>query len=97
MQCGSVFAPVIQFVTNLVYQLMKAIQSVAYALTGVNIFAKASASSYAGMAGSASKAKKETQSLAGIHSEINNGCVKQGQKNEKKHIFPSHIGINKGQ
>lgn len=69
---GGVFAPVIQFVTNLVYQLMKAIQSVAYALTGVNIFAKASASSYAGMAGSASKAKKETQSLAGIHSEINN-------------------------
>lgn len=69
---GSVLAPVIQFVTNLVYQLMRAIQSVAYALTGVNIFAKASASSYASMAGSAKKAKNETKQLAGVHNEINN-------------------------
>lgn len=69
---GSALAPVIQWVTNLVYKLMKAIQSVAYALTGVNIFAKASASSYASMAGSAKKAKQETKALAGIHSEINN-------------------------
>jgi len=69
---GSAFAPVIQFVTNLVYQLMKAVQSVAYALTGVNIFAKASASSYASMAGSAKKAKNETKQLAGVHNEINN-------------------------
>lgn len=69
---GSALAPVIQFVTNLVYQLMKAIQSVAYALTGVNIFAKASASSYASMAGSAKKAKNETKQLAGVHDEINN-------------------------
>lgn len=69
---GSALAPVIQFVTNLVYQLMRAIQSVAYALTGVNIFAKASANSYASMAGSAKKAKQETKALAGVHSEINN-------------------------
>lgn len=69
---GSAFAPVIQFVTNLVYQLMKAVQSVAYALTGVNIFAKASASSYASMVGSAKKAKNETKQLAGVHNEINN-------------------------
>lgn len=69
---GSALAPVIQFVTNLVYQLMKAIQSVAYVLTGVNIFAKASASSYASMAGNAKKAKNETKSLSNIHSEINN-------------------------
>ena len=51
---------------------MKAIQSVAYALTGVNIFAKASASSYANMAGNAKKAKEETKQLAGVHDEINN-------------------------
>lgn len=40
MKCtmGSVFAPVIQWVTNLIYNLMKAIQSVAYALFKVNIF-----------------------------------------------------------
>ena len=69
---GSVFAPVIEYVTSLVYNLMKAIQSVAYALTGVNIFAKASASAYASMAGNAKKAKNETKALAGIHNEINN-------------------------
>ena len=69
---GSAFAPVIQYVTGLIYQLMKAIQSVVYALFRVNIFAKASASSYANMAGSAKKAKKETKSLSNIHSEINN-------------------------
>ena len=40
---GSVLAPVIEYVVNLVYQLMKAIQSLVYALSGVNIFANASA------------------------------------------------------
>ena len=69
---GSAFAPVIQYVTGLIYQLMKAIQSVVYALFRVNIFAKASASSYTSMAGSAKKAKNETKQLAGIHDEINN-------------------------
>ena len=73
---GSALAPVIQFVINLVYQLLKAIQSVAYALTGVNIFANASAKSYASMAGSASDAakasKEQSKSLAGVHDEINN-------------------------
>ncbi len=66
---GSVLAPVIEFVTNLVYQLMKAIQSVAYALTGVNIFAKATASS---MKSTANSAKQASKSLAGVHNEINN-------------------------
>lgn len=66
---GSALAPVIQFVTNLVYQLMKAIQSVAYALTGVNIFAKASTGAFK----SAQKSAKDTsKSLSSIHSEINN-------------------------
>ncbi len=69
---GSALAPVIQFVTNLVYKLMKAIQSVAYALTGVNIFAKASASSMGNVASNAKKAKNETKQLAGVHDEINN-------------------------
>lgn len=66
---GSALAPIIQFVTNLVYQLMKAIQSVAYALTGVNIFAKASTGAFK----SAQKSAKDTsKSLSSIHSEINN-------------------------
>ena len=69
---GSAFAPVIQYVTGLIYQLMKAIQSVVYALFRVNIFAKASASSYASMAGSAKKAKEESKQLVGVHDEINN-------------------------
>lgn len=76
---GSAFAPVIQWVTNLVYQLMKAIQSVVYALFKVNIFANASAKSYSSMAGNAKqtanntkKAKEESKELAGIHDEINN-------------------------
>lgn len=69
---GSVLAPVIQYVVNLIYQLMKAIQSVVYALFRVNIFAGASAKNYASMAGSAKKAKNETKQLAGIHDELNN-------------------------
>ena len=55
---GSALSPIIQFITNLVYQMMKAIQSVAYALTGVNIFAKASSKSYASMSKNAKKAKQ---------------------------------------
>ncbi len=72
---GSVFAPVITFVTNLVYQLMKAVQSLVYAFTGVNIFAKATATSMNKTAGGASKASK---SLSGIHSEINNVSSNEG-------------------
>lgn len=66
---GSVFAPVIQTVVNLVYSLMKALQSVVYAISGINIFAKATASSMNKTASSAGKASK---SLAGVHNEINN-------------------------
>lgn len=69
---GSVLAPVIQTVINLIYQLMKAIQSVIYTLTGINIFANASAKAYSSMASSAKKAAKETKQLAGVHDEINN-------------------------
>ena len=66
---GSVFAPVIQYVTSLVYQLTKAIQSVVYAMSGVNIFAKATASS---MKNTSSSAKQASKSLSSVHSEINN-------------------------
>ena len=69
---GSSLAPVIQYVVNLIYQLMKAIQSVVYALTGINIFANASAKAYSSMASSAKEAAKETKQLAGVHDEINN-------------------------
>lgn len=69
---GSALAPAITYITNLVYNMMKAIQSVIYALFRVNIFAKANAKSYSDMAGSAKKTKNETKQLAGIHDEINN-------------------------
>ena len=73
---GAVFAPIIQYIINLVYQLMKAIQALVYAFSGINIFAKATASSMNKTAGSASKASK---SLAGVHNEINN--VSQNDSN----------------
>lgn len=66
---GSMFAPVIEYVINLVYQLLKAIQSLVYAFSGINIFAKATASSMNSAASSANKAGK---SLSGVHGEINN-------------------------
>lgn len=66
---GSVFAPVIEYVTSLVYSLMKAFQSLVYAFSGVNIFAKATASSMKNASGSA---KQTSKSLSSVHSEINN-------------------------
>lgn len=69
---GGVFAPIIEYIVNLVYQLMKAIQSVVYAFTGLNIFAKSTASSMNKTAGSA---KQTNKSLSGIHGDINNVSV----------------------
>ena len=76
---GSVFAPIIQYVTSLVYQLMKAIQSVVYAMSGVNIFAKATASS---MKNTSSSAKQASKSLSGVHSEINNVSDNNSNNND---------------
>lgn len=70
---GSALSPIIEYLINLMYQLMKAVQSVAYALTRVNIFAKASASSYSSMANSAKQTAKETKKLAGIDEITNIG------------------------
>lgn len=69
---GSALAPIIEGIVNLIYQALKGIQSMIYALTGVNIFAKASSKSYASMAKNAKKTKEETKQLVGVHSEINN-------------------------
>ena len=66
---GSALAPVIQFVTNCVYQLLKAVQSVIYALFRVNIFANASASAFKN---AQKQAKNTSKSLSSVHSEINN-------------------------
>ena len=66
---GSALAPVIQFVANCVYQLLKAVQSVVYALFRVNIFANASASAFKN---AQKQAKNTSKSLSSVHSEINN-------------------------
>ncbi len=66
---GSALAPVIQFVTNCVYQLLKAVQSVVYALFRVNIFANASASAFKN---AQKQAKNTSKSLSSVHGEINN-------------------------
>lgn len=66
---GSALAPVIQFATNCVYQLLKAVQSVVYALFRVNIFANASASAFKN---AQKQAKNTSKSLSSVHSEINN-------------------------
>lgn len=66
---GSALAPVIQFATNCVYQLLKAVQSVVYALFKVNIFAKASASAFKN---AQKQAKNTSKQLANVHNEINN-------------------------
>jgi phage-related protein len=66
---GSALSPVIQFVTNCVYQLLKAVQSVVYALFKVKIFANASASAFKN---AQKQAKNTSKSLSSVHSEINN-------------------------
>lgn len=68
---GSSLKPVIETIVNLIYQALKGVQSLIYALTGVNIFANASAKAYSSMANSAKDAKKESQALADID-EIHN-------------------------
>lgn len=68
---GSTLRPVIETIVNLIYQALKGVQSLIYALTGVNIFANASAKAYTSMANSAKNAQKATQALADID-EIHN-------------------------
>ncbi|MBR1653500.1 MAG: hypothetical protein IJ690_00885, partial [Clostridia bacterium] len=68
---GSSLQPVIETIVSLIYQALKGVQSLIYALTGVNIFANASAKAYASMASGAKSAQKATQGLADID-EIHN-------------------------
>ena len=68
---GSALAPVIETIVNLIYQALKGVQSLIYALTGVNIFANASAKAYASMANSAKDTQKSMQGVADID-EIHN-------------------------
>ena len=69
---GSTLAPVIQFITNLIYNLLKAIQSLVYYIFKINIFSKASAKNFASGAGSAGKTTKELQKQLQAFDELNN-------------------------
>ena len=69
---GSMFAPVIEYITNLIYKLLQAIQALVYYFAKINIFAGKTASNYANMANSASKARKETQKQLQAFDELNN-------------------------
>lgn len=64
---------------------MKAIQSVIYAFSGINIFAKATASS---MKSTSKSAKDTSKSLSSVHSEINNVSEKDSS-NENGDISPN--------
>jgi hypothetical protein len=65
---GSALAPVMEYLINLVYKLMKAIQQLVYSFTGINIFANAFASSMSSASSSANETKKALQGF----DELNN-------------------------
>lgn len=69
---GSSLAPVITFITNLIYSLLKAIQYLVYYFARINIFSKASAKNMASGAGSAGKTTKELQKQLQAFDELNN-------------------------
>lgn len=64
---------------------MKAIQSVIYAFSGINIFAKATASS---MKNTSKSAKDTSKSLSSVHSEVSNVSEKDSS-NENGDISPN--------
>ena len=69
---GSTLAPVIEFITNLIYNLLKAIQSIVYFFTKINIFSRASAKNLASGAGSAGKTTKELKKQLQAFDELHN-------------------------
>jgi len=69
---GSMFAPVIEYITNLIYKLLQAIQALVYYFSKINIFAGKTANNYAAMANSGSKATKEAQKQLQAFDELNN-------------------------
>lgn len=73
---GSLLAPVINYLTNLMYKLLQMIQYLVYYVAKINIFAGRSAKSYASMRSSASKTTKELQKQLQSFDELNNISLK---------------------
>ena len=69
---GSMFAPIIEYLTNLMYKLLQVIQYIVYYFTRINIFAGKTAKSYAAMGNSASKTAKELNKQLQVFDELNN-------------------------
>ena len=75
---GSMLAPVIDYLTNLMFKLLQIIQYLVYYFARINIFAGRSAKSYASMGASAAKAAKETQKQLQAFDELNNINLDKG-------------------
>jgi phage-related protein len=69
---GSMFAPIIEYITNLIYKLLQVIQYLVYYFSKVNIFAGKTAQSYANMGTSAAKTTKELNKQLQAFDELNN-------------------------
>lgn len=69
---GSMLAPIIEYLTNLMYKLLQVIQYIVYYFTRINIFAGKTAKSYAAMGNSASKTAKELNKQLQAFDELNN-------------------------
>lgn len=65
---GSMLAPVMNYITNLLYKMLQMIQAVVYYFTKVNIFANASSKSMNKATGAAKELKKQMQGF----DELNN-------------------------
>ena len=69
---GSLLAPVINYLTNLIYKLLQMIQYLVYYFGKINIFAGRSAKNFAAMSGSAKDTTKELQKQLQGFDELNN-------------------------
>ncbi len=74
---GSLLAPVITFITNLIYSLLKAMQYLVYFFARINIFSGLTAKNFASTAGSAGKTTKELQKQLQSFDELNNINLEQ--------------------
>ncbi len=69
---GSTLAPVITFITNLIYSLLKAVQYLVYYFAKINIFSGITAKNFGSAAGSAGKTSKELQKQLQSFDELHN-------------------------
>ena len=69
---GGSLAPIIRYISDLVYKVLQAVQYLVYYFTRINIFAGLTAESYKGIGTAAGKATKEAQKQLQAFDELNN-------------------------